>query len=39
MFQRTIDAFGFLNILVNNAGIQKPCPSDKWARTSTASSQ
>src|SRR5437764_14998314 len=27
MFAQVIEAFGSLDILINNAGIQKPCPS------------
>jgi glucose 1-dehydrogenase len=29
MFQQAIEAFGPLDVLVNNAGIQKACPSDQ----------
>jgi len=37
MFRQVIETFGRLDVLVNNAGIQKPCPSHEVeAATSTA---
>ena len=29
MFQHALDSFGWVDVLINNAGIQKACPSDQ----------